>query len=227
MSITRIIFDKLNEAEAVKKPYGDKPEEGKAEKVSKGKHKALPKGKLPAYKADKLTNVNSQADDVYANDTDKLMDNIDSKEQSDKGKVAKITGTKSDKTIKFPFGDKVEQSDSKLIKENEELEACGDKLTEDYDNGTWMKYQHMIEGTLESAKEDMDEDAFQDFCEGVINLVQNYTGDLDQFESAKPNDDECYACGKVIKRNGVEIGGHMYHPSCGAFLDECDKKDAE
>ena len=30
--LTRSILERLNEAEAVKKPYGDKPEEGKKEK---------------------------------------------------------------------------------------------------------------------------------------------------------------------------------------------------
>lgn len=186
MSITRDIFQKLNESAEVKKTYGDKPQEGKKESIKKGKASKVPRGKVDnKIKAEKLQNSNSQAADIYTNDTEKLMDKIDSKEQSDKGKVAKTTGTKSDKTIKFPFGDKVQASDSKLIKEGKDFEDCKDKITEDYDNGTWMKYQHMIEGTLESAKEDMDEDAFQDFCEGVINLVQNYTGDLNQFECAK------------------------------------------
>lgn len=187
MSITRDIFQKLNESAEVKKTYGDKPQEGKKESIKKVKSSKVPRGKVDnKIKAEKLQNSNSQAADIYTNDTERLMDKIDSKEQSDKGKVAKTTGTKSDKTIKFPFGDKVQASDSKLIKEGKDFEDCKDKITEDYDNGTWMKYQHMIEGTLESAKEDMDEDAFQDFCEGVINLVQNYTGDLNQFECAKP-----------------------------------------
>lgn len=186
MSITRDIFQKLNESAEVKKTYGDKPQEGKKEFIKKGKASKVPRGKVDnKIKAEKLQNSNSQAADIYTSDTEKLMDKIDSKEQSDKGKVAKTTGTKSDKTIKFPFGDKVQASDSKLIKEGKDFEDCKDKITEDYDNGTWMKYQHMIEGTLESAKEDMDEDAFLDFCEGVINLCQNYTGELNQFECAK------------------------------------------
>lgn len=249
MSITRDILQKLNESAEVKKTYGDKPQEGKKESIKKGKASKVPRGKVDnKIKAEKLQNSNSQAADIYTSDTEKLMDKIDSKEQSDRGKVAKTTGTKSDKTIKFPFGDKVQASDSKLIKESAilkesaydvayELIENGEKygfdpkndlitdevikkvckinnideipsvsevsdranelwesnvpgknvnLKEDYDNGTWMKYQHMIEGTLESAKEDMDEDAFLDFCEGVINLCQNYTGELNQFECAKP-----------------------------------------
>lgn len=187
MSITREIFKNLNESAEIKKPYGDKPEEGKKEKLQKGKRTSVPKakGNFERYKARKLEAKNKNAETIYANDTDKVMDKIDSTEHSDKGKIAKINGKKSEKTIKFPFGNKVEQSDSKLIKEGEEPECCKDKITEDYDNGTWMKYQNMIEGTLESAKKDMDEDAFQDFCDGVINLVQNYTGVLNQFECDK------------------------------------------
>lgn len=185
MSITRDILQKLNESAEVKKTYGDKPQEGKKESIKKGKASKVPRGKVDnKIKAEKLQNSNSQAADIYTNDTEKLMDKIDSKEQSDKGKVAKTTGTKSDKTIKFPFGDKVQASDSKLIKEGKDFEDCKDKITEDYDNGTWMKYQHMIEGTLESAKEDMDEDAFLDFLSAVYNIISKYNNGSNQFECA-------------------------------------------
>lgn len=190
--VTRSIFKKLNESTEVKKTYGDKPQEGKSEKLQRGKTASIPKGKPEGkFKVEKLTNVNKEAGEIYANDTDKLMDKIDSKEQSDKGKVAKTTGTKADKSVKFPYGDKVEQSDSKLIKESEEVAECDgadcDKkeLKEDYDNGTWKKHQDAIENEIDAAKEDMDADAFADFCDGIINYCQNSTGDLDQFESAK------------------------------------------
>lgn len=55
-------------------------------------------------------------------------------------------------------------------------------LKESYDNGTWMKYQNEIESILEKAHDSMEEDAFMDFCTGVINLCQNYMGDLDQYD---------------------------------------------
>ena len=226
MSITRDIYKNLNEAEAVKKPYGDKPQEGKTEKTRNGKGKAIPSGKTDnKVKADKLDNVNSQAADIYPNDTEKNMDKVDSKEQSDKGKAAKTGGTKSDKTIKFPFGDKVQASDSKLIKEGDELEDCGEKLTEG-----WMDCQNKVENTIEEVLHDevfTDTDKVAQFLEGIILFIKDFADEHDVAldvniinESAK-NDGECYACGKIIKRNGVEIGGHMYHPSCGAFLDEC------
>lgn len=192
MSITRSIFNKLNESAEVKKTYGDKPQEGKTEKLQRGKTASIPKSKSEGkFKVEKLQNVNKEAGEIYANDTDKVMDKIDSKEQSDKGKAATTTGKKSDKSIKFPYGDKIEQSDSKLIKESEEVTECDgaacDKkeLKEDYDNGTWKKHQDVIEAELEAAKEDMDEDAFNDFIDGVINLCQNYNGELNQFECAK------------------------------------------
>lgn len=186
MSLYNDFIKNLNEGTEVKKTYGDKPQDGKTEKLTKGKSASVPKGKgnIEKYKARKLEKNNAQAADIYISDTDKVIEKIDSTEHSDKGDVAKIGTRKSDKKVKFPFGDKVQASDSKLIKEGKNFEDRKDKITEDYDNGTWMKYQHMIEGTLESAKEDMDEDAFQDFCEGVINLVQNYKGDLNQFECA-------------------------------------------
>lgn len=191
--VTRSIFKKLNESTEVKKTYGDKPQEGKSEKLQRGKTASIPKGKPEGkFKVEKLTNVNKEAGEIYANDTDKLMDKIDSKEQSDKGKVAKTTGTKADKSVKFPYGDKVDTpSDNKLIKESEDVKECDgancDKkeLKEDYDNGSWMKHQTAIENELEAAKEEMDEDAFLDFIDGVINLCQNYNGQLDQFECAK------------------------------------------
>lgn len=183
--LTRSIFSKLNESADVKKPYGETPEEGKKETTKVKKGVKVPKGRINnKFKSEKLKNENKEAADAYANDTDKVMDNIDDKTHSDKGEAAKTTGKKSDKVIKYPFGNKPEASDSKLIKEGAECEECDKPIKEEYDNNTWMKYQHMIEGTLESAKEDMDEDAFQDFCEGVINLVQNYIGELDQLECA-------------------------------------------
>lgn len=55
-------------------------------------------------------------------------------------------------------------------------------LKESYDNGTWVKYQNEIESILEKAHDSMEEDAFVDFCTGVINLCQNYMGDLDQYD---------------------------------------------
>lgn len=267
MSLTRQIFEKLNESAEVKKTYGDKPQEGKTEKLERGKKTSIPNGKASnKVKANKLQNVNNQAADAYANDTDKVMDKVDSKEQSDKGKVAKATGTKSDKKVKFPFGDKPQKSDSKLIKESDELKEsenevstiankeefnpgsvmnlgyknivefdkykvlsngsdaivlengstnyatkynssdnnfenftqdeynaltntnlgeCTKTLKEDYDNDSWMKHQTAIENELEAAKEEMEEDAFLDFIDGVINLCQNYGGQLNQLESAK------------------------------------------
>lgn len=214
MSITRSIFKNLNEAEAVKKTYGDKPQEGKAEKLQRGKVASIPKERAEGkFKVEKLQNVNKEAGEIYANDTDKLMDKIDSNEQSDKGKVATPTGVKSDKTIKYPFGDKVEQSDSKLIKESKEVTECDGKdcekkeLKEDYDNGTWKRHQDAIEAELEAAREDMEEDAFNDFIDGVINLCQNYSGALDQFECAS------------VKECGT--------PTPDSSVTECDGKECK
>lgn len=119
--ITNSIFKNLKEAEKkeVKKPYGDKPEEGKKIAAPSRKKASVPKakGNIEKYKALKLQNNNKQAADIYASDTDKVMDKIDSKEQSDKGKIAKQNTTKASREIKKPYGDKIQPSTSKLVKE--------------------------------------------------------------------------------------------------------------
>ena len=201
MNLVRNIFNNLNESAEVKKTYGDKPQEGKSEKLQRGKVASIPKGKGEGkYKVEKLQNVNKEAGEIYANDTDKVMDKIDSKEQSDKGKAASTIGTKADKTVKFPYGDKVDTpSDNKLIKECDGSNCDKKELKEDYDNGTWMKHQTAIENEIEAAKEEMDEDAFLDFIDGVINLCQNYNGELNQFESDKVEE-----CGTPIPDSSVQ-----------------------
>lgn len=193
MSIYNDFMNKLNESENVKKTYGDIPQEGKTEKLTKGKSASIPKGKgnIEKYKARKLEKTNAQAEDIYVSDTDKVIEKIDSTEHSDKGTAAKLGTRKSDKAIKYPFGDKPGKSDSKLIKESKEVEECAGKdcdkpeLKEDYDNGSWKVFQDQIEQVLENAKDTMEQDAFLDFLDGVINLCQNYNGELDQFECAK------------------------------------------
>lgn len=118
-SITRSIFKRLNESESVKKPYGDKPQEGKKERLERLKKASIPKGKTEnKFKVEKLNNVNKQAAPAYKNDTDKVMDKINSTEHSDKGEIAKQNTKKADRKIKFPYGDKVQPSNSKLVKES-------------------------------------------------------------------------------------------------------------
>ena len=180
MSITRSIFKNLNEAESVKKTYGDKPQEGKTEKLQRGKVASIPKGKAEGkFKVEKLQNVNKEAGEIYANDTDKLMDKIDSKEQSDKGKVAKTTGTKADRTIKYPFGDKVDTpSDNKLIKESEEVAECdGANCEKKPLKESWISAQTMVEETIEEALHDEDledKDQAASFLEGIIEFVRGF-----------------------------------------------------
>ena len=45
MSLTKQILEKLNESAEVKKTYGDKPQEGKTEKLERGKKTSIPNGK--------------------------------------------------------------------------------------------------------------------------------------------------------------------------------------
>lgn len=148
MKLTESIFRNIKESESVKKPYGDKPQEGKKEKLEKGKRTSVPKGKADnKFKVEKLQNVNSQAADIYPNDTAKNVDRIGSKEHSDKGKIAKQNTTKASSTVNKPFGDKIQASDSKLIKEgancdgegcnecDKPVEECDEKLTEEFKEG--------------------------------------------------------------------------------------------
>lgn len=186
MSITREIFNRLNESESIKKPYGEKPEEGKKQPIPKNSSKKVPTGKaVNIAKPSKLNKTNPQAADIYANDTDKLMDNIDSKNQSDKGKIAKTNTKKSDKTVKFPFGDKVQQSDSKLIKEGSDVLKEG-----------WYEAQKTVTDSIEKALQEIAssypdevEDRQSEFLQGVIGIVRDYADDyglfLDLNESCK------------------------------------------
>ena len=127
MSLVSNIFKNLNEsAEAVKKPYGDTPQEGKKESLAKGKKKSVPKGKKEDNKevpVEKEKNVNKQAEDIYVNDTSKYEDNKDDPKHTDKGEIAKKNTRKAVTKVKFPYGDKVQKSDSKLVKEEVEVEA--------------------------------------------------------------------------------------------------------
>ena len=202
MSITRSIFKNLYEAESVKKTYGDKPQEGKTEKLQRGKTASIPKGKAEGkFKVEKLQNVNKEAGEIYANDTDKLMDKIDSKEQSDKGKVAKTTGTKADRTIKYPFGDKVDTpSDNKLIKEScnrkerlNQLKESGLKknLTEGYsdreyallDLASEMKRGYPSKDTIKSIESEYDTKLTKSDIETAIEYaLENYVYE-DEYDS--------------------------------------------
>lgn len=131
MSLVSNIFKNLNESAEVKKPYGDKPEEGKKESLAKGKKKSVPKGakvdnkKVPV---EKEKNVNKQAKDIYVNDTSKYEDNKDDSKHNDKGDIAKKNTKKATTVVKFPYGQKVEKASTKLVKEEAEVKECGPEV---------------------------------------------------------------------------------------------------
>lgn len=241
MSLTKEIFNKLNEAAEVKKPYGDKPQEGKNEKLTKGKGASIPKGKADnKIKGEPLKNDNKEAAPIYTSDTEKLADKIDDTNHSDKGKVAKASGKRAERAIKYPFGDKPQASDSKLVKEGAEVKECDGKDCDNKLNESWMSIQTEVTNAIEKAMHDeslTDEDRAAEFLQGIVGFIYDFAEEhglylepYTKFESADPElkEEKCYGCGKEIKKNGVEIGGHMYHPSCGAFLDECgSKKEAK
>ena len=70
--------------------------------------------------------------------------------------------------------------------------ADEEDLTESYDESTWEKYQQQIESIIKSAKGEMDENTFLDFCDGAINLIQNYTGVLNQYDESAEKLTEAY-----------------------------------
>lgn len=147
-----------------------------------------------------LKSVNKNAAKIYTNDTDKVKEEIIENKSKDGGKTT-VKTTKKDRKIQFPYGKKPEvpsdnkvakTSDQNVVKEGANCETCKEcgkavcecnskDLKEEYDSGTWKKHQDAIENEIDAAKEDMDADAFADFCDGIINYCQNCTGDLEQF----------------------------------------------
>ena len=165
MSLVSNIFKNLNESAEVKKPYGDKPEEGKKESLAKGKKKSAPKGKKEDNKevpVEKVQNVNKQAEDVYVNDTSKYEDNKDDPKHNDKGDIAKKNTKKATTVVKFPYGKKVEKASTKLVKEEAEVKECGPEC----------------EPGKEPLKEGFDEDA--ETLEQIYNFYAGL-GDVSEF----------------------------------------------
>lgn len=70
------------------------------------------------------------------------------------------------------------------MKLNESILA---NLKEDYRSGFWLNYQEQIENVLDNAREKMSQDAFLDFCSGVIDLCNEKMNSLN--ESAKLNEE--------------------------------------
>lgn len=64
----------------------------------------------------------------------------------------------------------------------EKIKDESENLSEDYDNNSWMKYQDIITNALDDAQRDMEDDAFNDFCEGVIQIVRSMPGEFNESE---------------------------------------------
>ena len=68
------------------------------------------------------------------------------------------------------------------MKLNESILA---ELKEAYEAGDWLKFQNQIEQVLENAKSQMSQDAFLDFCDGIINMCNDYMGALNESTKIK------------------------------------------
>lgn len=210
MDITSQIFKNLKEAEGVKKPYGDKPEEGRKLNLKNKKKVSVPKGKgLEKYKARKFQQVgNKQAAEIYPSDTDKLYDNIDKTNHNDKGEIAKQNTKKASRTVNKPFGDKIQQSTSKLIKESIEKKTLKEVDISDY---AWIVEQ--VEGAMNpvfnaidskfGTEMGYDSDFCTSLCEDIEEQLEEWIDD--NSESEEDEDDEDYdesAKPKALKEDG-------------------------
>lgn len=81
----------------------------------------------------------------------------------------------------------------------------------------WMTYQNQIQNTLESAQNDLDTDRFAEFCEGIINMCQNYMGDLDQYEESNKELKESVYSTPLDKIK--ELAGYLQD-----FIDGCEER---
>lgn len=70
------------------------------------------------------------------------------------------------------FKDKITKAET-TVEESVKVKGENEPLKE-YDNDSWMKYQSQIEDAFEGAKQEMDQDAFADFCDGISQMAKNY-----------------------------------------------------
>lgn len=81
----------------------------------------------------------------------------------------------------------------------------------------WMNYQIAIENLLEDAKESLGSDRFAEFCEGIINMCQNYMGDLNQYEESDKELKESVYSTPLDKIK--ELAGYLQD-----FIDGCEER---
>ena len=94
-----------------------------------------------------------------------------------------------------------------------------DSLQENHN--LWMSLQDEVRAALDRAKEELSDEDFESFCEGVKELVDEYTGKA--FEGALPTA-KCDACGKEKKLGDlIELKSGNFCPSCAAFMEKEDK----
>ena len=91
----------------------------------------------------------------------------------------------------------------------------------------WMTFQTRVEDLLEDAKSQLDENNFKDFCEGVINLCQNYLGDLDQYAIQDSEKKEIKEAQIIVPESTDDGWGEDIKDLTTDFFDLTDQVDYE
>lgn len=97
-----------------------------------------------------------------------------------------------------------------------------ESIKQNLKESNWYVYQNKIQNILDSAKQIMSEGDFIDFCDGIIHMCQQYTGDLssqgDIFDSE--NKDLKESSGTTSLNEIKELAGYLQD-----FIDGCEKRN--
>lgn len=102
-----------------------------------------------------------------------------------------------------------------------------ESIKETLNESGWMTFQTRIEDTLEEAKNTLDEDRFNEFCEGVINLCQNYLGELDQYDIQDSEKKEIKEAQLIVPESTDDGWGEDIRDLTTDFFDLTDQVDYE
>lgn len=102
-----------------------------------------------------------------------------------------------------------------------------ESIKENLNESGWMTFQTRIEDTLEEAKNTLDEDRFNEFCEGVINLCQNYLGELDQYDIQDSEKKEIKEAQLIVPESTDDGWGEDIRDLTTDFFDLTDQVDYE
>lgn len=102
-----------------------------------------------------------------------------------------------------------------------------ESIKENLNESGWMTFQTRIEDTLEDAKGTLSKDEFDSFCEGVINICQNYLGDLDQYDIQDSEKKEIKEAQLIVPESTDDGWGEDIKDLTTDFFDLTDQVDYE